>query len=207
MTHSELVDLALKIHVSVAFLSVGAYYQFGERSKSFKETQREHQELSDRILDRLVADLARRLEPVLRSFPGPPSTSRLLDQAGDSIPSEPAWRDPIDNERGRSALQGFLERNTDFVPDYCALIRAKAIWLSASKGRSWCALLLLAWQVLVVAGIGVMEKFAGYELSTLAVQASLGPTVVLPLCFLAASALIMRQDDRVMQIRGRSDAP
>ncbi len=203
MTHSQLVSSVLGVHAAVLIGAIGAFYKYGERSTLFTVSLSGVDATIRRLRRRIADDLAAHLRPLFESPGSDPSP--IITSNGGSYGERPV--NPVGSESYREFVRDFVERDDAAMLDYRLLVAAKTSWCRWARLRGWLVWSLLLWQVLAVILLAIIDKLFGVEIADWIVKWPFVPTALLVIGFVIMSAVVMRQDDRILRVKERYDVP
>ena len=152
MSHSNFIDVLLKIHVPVLLASLAAFYAYSDRTDGFAASLKGTTEVLTELRRRIAKALRDKLTPIFeRSGPVP----SLLGPSGDIYVERAV--NPVVSEIYREAIRDFLEERADWVCDYHGLLTARDRWCFWAGAFRNLLLGLFSWQ-LITCGLLFADK-------------------------------------------------
>lgn len=172
MTHAELVDLLLKVHVGILGVALVLFYSYSDRTDGFAASLKGVSAVQAEMRRRMVGALASRLHDVFQNPGSVPSP--VLGPDGEAY-SERAVN-PIGSESFREALRDFMHDNSSPLADYRSLVAASNSWCFWANKLSWFVFSLFIWQILAAA-VTFLDKVTAWILPNYINVALWVPTV------------------------------
>jgi len=192
----EILTWALGIHGVVLPFSLFGLYRYSDRTELFTKTVGDTDDLLDRMRGTVAAGLEEELRPVFERSDGEP-----LIVTPKQYTERPT--NPVGSEAYREALRRFVDGKAQVLVDYVRTHKARRVWCSWARMLSWIVLILAFWQVLCLAGLGLVGKLFAVEIADWAVKWSFGPTVVLVGLFFVCQGVMLRQHDVIHDSKSR----
>lgn len=151
MTYEDLISIVLGFHSAILFVSLTAYFKYGDRSQVFAKSLQGTSSALETMRKRIAQELGERLKPILRSSGS--VTSAILGPEGDYVETA---IDSLDGEEFRNVLREFAEKSAEAMADCRSLLVARDQWCRWAERLSKGILFLVIWESLwfLVAGSG-----------------------------------------------------
>ncbi len=159
MSHSDLVDVLLKMHVTVLLASLAAFYAYSDRTDGFAASLKGTTEVLTELRRRIAKALGDKLTPIFES-PGSVPSPVLGPDGGTYV--ERAVN-PVGSEIYRETIRDFVEERADWICDYHSLLSARDRWCFWAGAFRNLLLGLFSWQ-LITCGLLFADKVSALEL-------------------------------------------
>jgi len=171
MTHKELVDIAVSVHVGVLLGALAAWYKYGDRSEVLSKSLQGTEATLSRLRIIISDELMTGIKGTLSTMPANPEL--ILGPDGKNPVYSERVTNFLESERFREAVRDFVDRRADCVSDYRALTRARTNWCFWARVLSWSILLLIVVQLLSLCVHGFVDKILGKTLPDWTVHGTL----------------------------------
>jgi hypothetical protein len=172
MIQTELLNYCLSIHGALLLAAVLAYYKYGDRTDILQKSRGDTERFLGGLREKVILDLGEALDTLMRESGTNPSISPF-DNSYTERPTSLA-----DSEAFRETLRDFIESDVKAIADYKIALSAFQSWCGWFKRISWSILLLIIWELICIALIGVLDKVFSVELPNLAIQLTVLPSSV-----------------------------
>ena len=144
MSHSDLIDVLISIHVPVLLTSLAAFYAYSDRTDGFAASLKGTTEVLTELRRCICKSLEESLRPIFDS-PGSVPSPVLRPDGGTYVEHNV---NPVGSEIYRETLRDFLDDRMEWMSDYHALTHARERWCFWSGAFRNVLLGLFSWQLL-----------------------------------------------------------
>jgi hypothetical protein len=206
MTHQDLLNITLSVHVAVLLGALAAWYKYGDRSDVLAKSLKGTDIVLTRLRIMISSDLTKAIREVLSTIPTNPQA--ILGPDGKNPIYSEKVSNFLESEAFRQAIRDFIDSRADVISDYRVLTRARANWCFWARILSWSILVLIILQAFFLAGHGFMDKILGNTLPNWCLHGSLTITgFVVLFVFCLPFPILLRNHDTIIQQKVKYDAP
>lgn len=192
----KLIDWSLGTHAAILAVVIVAYYVYGEKSNMLIGTRQTTEDMLRGLRRLITLELEATLSPVFSDL-GSVVSLIVRPNGGDYIERAVS---PLQSEEYRETVRSFIESSADRISDYRTLRMAINSWSGWIRARAWCLLVLLTWQALLVAILGLGGKLFSITIGRCAITASFCVTTLMIVSVLVESGVVRVLDHRIGRI-------